>query len=270
MRAINFAILFAITVVQPAASMMFVQSPRTGCIPLPGKMNDQCSYYQRNSDWLPPRYVKAADCICTDDSLNTKEMKCVRDQLQILHDRMFNERDRQKAAEHLALMKNGTTSETDYEDWTLEFFVDRIYIAHEDAYETCCCTGTIASKAKWKKLFTSTPPCMVMRTGQKLFSNCYDSNLFPSNEPVSKVFSVLALPNAYGSWTPSPMGIIGVSAVKFETIPVGGTDITCQVNCCGRIENFKDVMICDWDCAGRPSIRCRGEPLGTAVLIKQT
>lgn len=145
----------------------------TTCVPKEDKTYEQCAYYEDNDDWLPPRYIVAASCICSDDSLNSSEMNCVRSELQELHDDSFSKKEKQEARDKLTMMNNETLSKGAYESWSVRFFLDKITSIHRKSYKDCCCPGTIAPNYMWEELFYHTPPCMMMRMSQKTFSNCF-------------------------------------------------------------------------------------------------
>ena len=78
-------------------------------------------------------------------------------------------------------------------------------------------------------------------------------------------FSCYAPPMVYGGWCSTNHGIFGKDKVKLTVEPVGDTTLFCEMNCCGKTQEFMDEIVCNWDCAGTPEIRCYGNPTGSAV-----
>ena len=73
----------------------------------------------------------------------------------------------------------------------------------------------------------------------------------------------------YGGWCSSGHGIDGQDTVTISVTPVGKTTLFCEINCCGNVAEFLDQVTCDWNCIGTPAIRCKGNPLGSAVQAIQ-
>ncbi len=83
-------------------------------------------------------------------------------------------------------------------------------------------------------------------------------------------FGCYAPPMVYGGWCESGHGIAGKASVTISVEPVGDTTLFCEINCCGQTAKFMDEVTCQWDCMGQPSIRCYGNPFGSAVQATQT
>ena len=145
----------------------------TGCDIKSGYTPDQCDYYSDNSDWLPPNYVSATKCVCSDESLNYPSINCVRKKLQELHKSEFSDAFKQIAAQKLDDFINMRISEGEYRAWSDMQFADRVRQIHIRAFDSCCCLGTPASAYFWHGIFLWSPaPCMITQGGQHLLSSC--------------------------------------------------------------------------------------------------
>jgi len=139
-----------------------------------GYTPNQCSFYEDNNDWLPPNYVFATTCVCSDDRLNYPSINCVRKELQELHDSRFTEVFKDEARELLSEFLHGRMSSEDYRSWSSMAFAREVYDIHKEAFARCCCTKTPAPLYFWHAIFDwqFRLPCFSVRIGQHEFSDC--------------------------------------------------------------------------------------------------
>lgn len=145
-----------------------------GCYIDYGYGPDQCSYYKDNADWLPPNYVFATDCICTDPSLDYSSINCVRKTLQDLHDSEFSDDFKDQARDTLKAFLNGTLSAEAYRSISDYDFASTVISVHKKAYQTCCCPNGPAPAYFWHGIFlwNYPPVCSALRTSQHTLSSC--------------------------------------------------------------------------------------------------
>lgn len=84
------------------------------------------------------------------------------------------------------------------------------------------------------------------------------------------LFQLYAPPMKYGLWYQGNHGIAGKASVTISVEPLTDTTLFCEINCCGNVAKFMDNVTCKWDCIGQPSVRCYGNPTGSAVQATQT
>lgn len=138
-----------------------------------GYTSDKCSYYMDNNDWLPPKYAAATYCVCSNDDLNSPPLKCVRKQLQLLHDSLFSDEFKAEAKNKLDALAHGMISQGTYDGWSDMAFGGVVKQIHDAAFSNCCCLGAPASSYWWHSIFVwPAQPCFAIRTGQKLLSAC--------------------------------------------------------------------------------------------------
>lgn len=140
---------------------------------LAGYGPDQCDYYNKNADWLPPNYQKACMCICTKESLNSPAENCVREKLQQLHAQIpiaLKNEARTNLHDYLMGQIDGDL----YRAWTDSVFGDLAHDIHVKAFEECGCDGTPAGQWSWDSIFLwdGIVYCSALRIAQGWFSYC--------------------------------------------------------------------------------------------------
>jgi hypothetical protein len=115
------------------------------------------------------------------------------------------------------------------------------------------CNSNCATDCK----FGNDPTYKHVGAGKNLTANTYP-------------FQLYAPPMAYGMWYKSGHGIAGKASVTISVDPLADTTLFCEINCCGKTAKFMDSVTCQWDCIGQPSVRCYGNPVGSAVQATQT
>lgn len=122
----------------------------------------QCSWY-RGQSWLPWSYAAAASCACTLQGLPgqmSPTANCVRSYLLAAHqgDSYFSEAEKANYAGMFSQECNkfpnpGSCVMGNYYNAVINQMVPKVYQMHVNAYKTCCCPGSPASKPHWYMIF---------------------------------------------------------------------------------------------------------------------
>jgi hypothetical protein len=149
---------------------------RSGCTIGPGYDASACSYYNAQ-DWLPNAYASAATCACALGNVAGRESpsaQCVRSYLRNVHDGQSEDTKRQLSA-FKRQECNGWVCSPTYISWIHKNFVEWVYQVHVNAYQHCCCPGSVAPRFTWNGVmfnWNGILPCYAIVRMQQGFGPC--------------------------------------------------------------------------------------------------